>query len=349
MKTLITLVTVFSLSLWSATSFCSNGVLEKYKYRYASFEEADVDTVIKLLYHSDAEVRNEAATLVDVAFSKGFVSARKALPRLIEILESDSNSTVQVSAAIALGRSGQRRVVGHLIEAAKVNDSSQPVLIAAIMDYFPKEAATKKELHEVANIAVQNMNTTHYWLRFRSVEWVGEYRDRDERMKRLFLQSFIDHYEHPVPSFKDSIIPGTSGRTQWETLSEWYEVYLLSFEPDLLIPLLGHSNLQIRLKVALTLARLHDKRSIGPLIEILRNGSDYDHGSRCHAARALPRDKRSISALKDVMNDQFAIEGKDGKPYRVVADCAYEALMRMGIVVDEPQDIRDSRPLRHRL
>lgn len=334
------------------SAFGSNGLIGKYKHRYTALEEADVDSVITLLSSPDSVVAGEAATLVGIAFEKGFASAQKALTILLGLVESDKSLHVRTLAAGALFRSGDERAVGPLWNIAK-DDSSDPGLRVTALSGLSFIGA---KTGEVAKVAAQNLHSADPGFRYESIKIVAKWGDKADWKK--LLQAYIDHHERPDAYLKEmSPVDARYWDNRYEELSFVLVVSLYAIAsrtPDLLEPLLNHANTKFRLDAADSFRHILDKRAIPALLDIMRNGEEPRDRSRAvdlvlpyGLSGSLDVDEKEmvISALKEALVDKYIEQGPKGR-YRPVVCAAYRVLLMLDVEVEEPEDWKN-RPKLH--
>jgi len=337
------------LTIVSSTASGLDEFLLKYRHRYLDIEEADVERIGEFLTSPDPEERGEAATQLSMALRKGFSSVQKFVPRLLELLKTDSDQGVRVSAGRALFDSGDPRAVQPLLEVA--SDTSLGLLLrSTALDLLSGMGLRTPEIEE---IAVEELDSPDYHFRSVAIKVLGRSGDR-QRLERL-VEAYLRHHEQPEEAMKQiERSEALGGGTAYDWLSFMYRLASAAVlpYPDLLARLVNHPNCQVRADIAGVFFHKLDNRAVPILVDLVKASDPW---IRSQAIRGLQylgisryKDRELILpqlvvALKDALNDEYTIPGKDGKPYRVLADDAYQALIRMGIKVDEPPDLKESR------
>ncbi len=339
------LALVVLLLVTAATALGIDELLQKYKHRYTDVEEGDVDKIGQFLASSSPEERWEAATQIAAALRKGFPSAKKFIPVLIELLRTDSDNHVRVSAAVALYRSADPRAIEPLLEVAGDTGLTPDLRGAALDGLFKMNARTA----EIEEIAVEELDSPHHHLRCRAIQILG--RSTDSKRLEKLVEAYVEHHENPDESLKKAKVYTTFADNAYDNLSCTYSLCIgaiVEGAPELLPRLIKHPNSRIRLDIASALAMRGDTRAVPILValsrsdrpEIRRPAVEILSYASFHYQR---KDERVIEALKAALEDKFTVPGRNGKPYRVIADMAYKGLLRMGIEIDEPEDLEESR------
>ena len=306
-------------------ALCSNGVLEKYKHRLDLFQEADVDTVISLLDHADREVRAQAVNLIGVAFKKGFASAEKAIPRLTEIMTTDSDPWLRVLAGGELSSVGDERALDPLLEIASDSMVDDLIRGAALNVLGTEGTKIGVDKERVAAIGHSLLDSPDHHARVQAIQALLLSEDRAKL--NVFLQSFVDHYVHPDSSFmsQPSLSPGHN-RSAYDDFSDIFRMGLLntaSKTPDLLYELVGHPNEMVRSEVTWILAQRGDRRIVNTLIDLLKKSKNgYVRALAAAALEYVPH-KKAVPVLVEALKDNWSPYDGAG----TVADVAYNTLV----------------------
>jgi len=312
-------------SLVPSYVLCSNGVLEKYRHRLDTFQEADVDTVISLLGHPDREVKAQALSLIGAAFKKGFSCAEKAIPRLIEIMTTDSDPWLRVLAGGELSSVGDERALEPLLEIA--SDSMVDGLIrgAALNALRTEGVKMGADRERVADIGRSLLDSPDHHARVQAIQALLLSEDRAKL--KAFVESFVDHYVHPDSSFmsQPSLSPGQN-RSAYDDFSDIFRMGLLntaSKTPDLLYDLVGHPNEMVRSEVTWILAQRGDRRVVDILIDLLKKSKNgYVRALAAAALEYVPH-KKAVPVLVEALKDNWSPYDGAG----TVADVAYNTLV----------------------
>lgn len=345
-KIILSLVILgMGLIMCLTSAFASNGLMEEYTHNYLALREADVDSIIKLLESPDSTVRCESVTLIAVAFYKGFPSAQSAVPILIDLLNNDECISVRTNAAGALSRSGDKNGIESLSDLLK-DESLPPRLLASVLRGLRISVVRTTQ---VMRIASENLRSSHPGLRNESLMILAGSQDKGD-MKRL-LQEYVHFHENPDTLLKAIRSYGLTPlyKNRYDELS-----YLLSGNlviiarqaPEILEPLLSHSNPRFKLDAARAFGSERDQRAIPVLLDILKSGKDWAHRSRAAEILGFYRkrhlgtsEEAVIFALKEALNDEHLEQGKGGT-YRPVVCQAYQTLLMLGVHTEEPEDLK---------
>ncbi|TET47253.1 HEAT repeat domain-containing protein [candidate division TA06 bacterium] len=304
---------------------CSNGVFEKYRYHLDLFQEADVDTVIGLLGHADRGVRREALTLIGVAFRKGFSSAERAIPRLVEIMTTDSDLWLRVLAAGELAGVGDERALEPLLEIASdsmVDDIIRSTALHTLGTQGAKIGADKERVADIGRSLLDSPD-----LDARVQAFLALRLSEDRTKLKVFLQSFVDHYVHPDSSLmsQPALSPGQN-RSAYNDFSSIFRDGLHSVAlktPDLLYELLEHPNEMVRSEVTWSLAQRGDRRVVDILIDLLKNSENGYVRALAAAGLEYVPDKKALPVLVEALKDNWSPYDGAG----TVADVVYNTLV----------------------
>ena len=305
-------------------------LIAKYRHRYRSFEENDVRAAIRLLYHPDEEVRDEAVTLIHAAFSSDCPSARKAIPRLRELLRKDSRNRIRVGAGEILCCMGDKKALRPLLQIASDSALDDKIRAAALNSLANTRMEIGARGEQLAEIGLSLLYSPYDYIRMQGLHALCLTTDR--RKMKVFLQSFVDHVVHPDSSLMAKRSLGTGGGTRYDDFLFTYKMGLLSLAPkapDILYKLLDHPNETVRYYAAQALARCRNERATGVLIDILRTSEDWKMRVGAISGLSNVGDTSAIPFLKEALKDGYVHEPSStaGRVCRPVAEAAYDALI----------------------
>lgn len=305
-------------------------LIAKYRHRYGSFEENDVRAAIRLLYHQDEEIRDEAVTLIHAAFSSDCPSARKAIPRLRELLRKDSCNRIRVDAGGILCRMGDKKALRPLLQIASDSALDDRTRAAALSSFANTRLETRVHGEQLAKIALALLHSPNDDVRIQGLLALCVTKDR--RKMKVFLKSFVDHVVHPDSSLMARRSIGTGGGTRYGDFLLAYQLGLISFTskaPDILYELLNHPNETVRYYAAQALTHYRNEKATSVLIDILRTSEDWKMRVRAISDLSSVEDTSAIPFLKEALKDPYVHEpwSTAGHVCRPVAEAAYDALI----------------------